>query len=462
MKNHLNGYLTVFLALSLTMILGVFFFLIRGAFTGLSKMKLEIATDISVNAGLGEFHREMLEQYDLLYIDLSYGGAGGSVGNLENHLVGYIDENVRANGGVSSWNELQLQSLAVTEMLMPHHYEGKMLKRQACAYISANTKAEALTDMAGLAAQAEALDGDDQMAKWQAAMGKIAQILASLTHEKRQEAIDADPDADVSGVNVEIDNPAESVFNSAEGQIGSVTAGEGSKSVNLAEYYSHRAGGGAAPSGKYNTSFVNEAANALLFKEYIFEKMGYYSQLKEGSRLDYQLEYIIAGKNSDSANLQNVKNRIFAWRLADNVRLYFASPQKLKEATELATAICAAVTHPELIPAVTASLLFSWAFEESIEDVKKIMDGEKIPLVKQQIGSNEGGLYYNQYLEILLYLESEKKKLSRVMDIMEMDVRQTPGNQKFRIDWCVESFRVTAGYYDQYESYTIDRRYGYY
>jgi hypothetical protein len=48
------------------------------------------------------------------------------------------------------------------------------------------------------------------------------------------------------------------------------------------------------------------------------------------------------------------------------------------------------------------------------------------------------------------------------MDIMEMDIRQTPGNGNFRIDWCVESLRVTAGFYDQYENYTIDRRYGYY
>jgi hypothetical protein len=60
-------------------------------------------------------------------------------------------------------------------------------------------------------------------------------------------------------------------------------------------------------------------------------------------------------------------------------------------------------------------------------------------------------------------LESPTLKLARTMDIMEMDMRLTSGNEAFRLDGCVNDFSATveiesAGGY----RLKLTREYGYY
>ena len=41
----------------------------------------------------------------------------------------------------------------------------------------------------------------------------------------------------------------------------------------------------------------------LLFQQYLFQFVGDYSDLKENACLDYQIEYLLFGEKTDSANL---------------------------------------------------------------------------------------------------------------------------------------------------------------
>jgi hypothetical protein len=464
MKQKLSGYLTIFLSLSLTMLLGVFFFLINAAFVNYSKMKLECATDIGMNAVLGEFHRELLERYDLLFIDLSYGSDSAGIASLENHLAHFIERNVRpAEYSVSSWNELELRNVRVTATLMAHHYDGRIFRRQACAYISENSRATMAADLLSLVGQAEALESQDPMSQWSDTMGEISTMLAAMTNEKRQEALARNPQADTDKISVSIDNPADESYDAARQMLDEWESSDStSGSINLADYYSHRADGQNQPPGNYESSLMNEVATDVLFQDYLFEKMGYYDHLKEGSRLNYQLEYILMGADSDEKNLKKVKRRLFLWRLADNTRLYFADATKRAEATAIAAIAAALLLNPQLTPVIANSILFAWAYGESNDDVEKLLAGEKVPLVKVSLTSTVGGLSYGDYLGIMLLMQNENKKLARAMDVIEMDIRLTPGNRNFRIDWCVESFRATVDFRDRYENYAIDRRYGYY
>lgn len=70
-----KGYITVFLTLSLTLILSLVFTVIEGARISAIRMKFECVADIGMNSVLAEYHRELLEQYDLLFVDMSYGEA---------------------------------------------------------------------------------------------------------------------------------------------------------------------------------------------------------------------------------------------------------------------------------------------------------------------------------------------------------------------------------------------------
>lgn len=464
MNLKLNGYLTVFLSLSLTLLLSVFFVLIREAFINYSKMKLECVADIGMNSVLGEFHRELLEQYDLLFIDLSYGTGEGDVDKFKRHLSTYINQNLTTEiNSISVWNNLALQDLSITGILMPHHYEGRILKRQACAYISDNLRADSLNDLSSMLSGAKSLDEKDEMVSWRSTMNTITSLLSSFTKEKRQEVLSKNPEADVSNIRVIIDNPAREAFNNADEQINNLVGLNKGGIINLNDYYSHRRNlyNESAPTEKYDSSIINEIASDILFRSYLFEKMGYYNHEKERSLLNYQIEYLIFGDNSDEKNLKKTKNRVFGWRFADNVRLYFSDSRKRNEASAMAATITALIVQPQLKVAVANSLLFAWAFSESVDDVKTIFDGGKVPLVKKSIGDTSNGLSYYQYLELMLMFVNEGNLLARSMDIIEMDIRQTPYNHNFRIDWCIESFRVSIIFHDRYQVYSLDRRYGY-
>ena len=55
-------------------------------------MKFECVADIGMNSVLAEYHRELLKQYDLLFVDTSYGGSHPNIANTEAHLRRYAQK----------------------------------------------------------------------------------------------------------------------------------------------------------------------------------------------------------------------------------------------------------------------------------------------------------------------------------------------------------------------------------
>ena len=58
------------------------------------------------------------------------------------------------------------------------------------------------------------------------------------------------------------------------------------------------------------------------------------------------------------------------------------------------------------------------------------------------------GLSYQDYLRIFLGLMNKNDKAARSLDIVEMDIRQTKGNERFRIDQCTDYIQVGFGFED--------------
>lgn len=94
-----RGYITVFLSLSLTLILSLVFTVIEGARISAIRMKFECVADIGMNSVLAEYHRELLKQYDLLFVDTSYGGSHPNIANTEAHLRRYAQKKLPTGGG---------------------------------------------------------------------------------------------------------------------------------------------------------------------------------------------------------------------------------------------------------------------------------------------------------------------------------------------------------------------------
>ena len=88
-----GGYMTIYLALTVTVIMALCLALIEGCrYRGIS-LETECVMDIGMDSILAEYHRELQKQYNLFAIDCSYGTESASPKLTESHLLEYMNRN---------------------------------------------------------------------------------------------------------------------------------------------------------------------------------------------------------------------------------------------------------------------------------------------------------------------------------------------------------------------------------
>ena len=197
--------------------------------------------------------------------------------------------------------------------------------------------------------------------------------------------------------------------------------------------------------------------------------MGHYGAESEEDALAYQIEYLVVGKENDLDNLRSVVNAIFAMREAANISYLMTDQKKTMAAEALGLVLATAMMIPEAAGVVKLILLYGWAFAESIYDMKCLMNGGRVPLIKtsktwhydldqalklenDNQETDTEGLSYEDYLRIFMMLQKREVLTARAMNMVEADIRQTPGNQAFRMDGCLDyveacvKFKSAYGY----------------
>ncbi|MCI6552636.1 MAG: DUF5702 domain-containing protein [Lachnospiraceae bacterium] len=476
---HKKGYLTLYLSLCLTLILSFVLTVLEGARRSTVRMEGECAADIGMNSILAEYHRELLEQYDLLFVDMSYGTSMPEIENTAQHLRAYIQKNAESTsmGMVSprDWLGLSVDKARIMEISIASDAGGNVMKRQALEYMKSFSAEGILVELLDKTAVMDTLgfDSRDITAERSEIQSQIERTELPLTEDENGQQIE-----------MELNNPADHVNRFRNSFLLGLILGDTSpisgNVVRQEDYISQRAkitGNGLAPGYKE----PGGAADDLLFDCYLFDKCGWYGNEREKSLLKYQIEYIIAGKASDMENLEQVAKRLVGWREVANVVYLFSDAVKCGEAEALANSLTAVLLVPELAQPVKYAILFAWAYVESLTDVKCLLQGGRVPLIKTSAdwrtdldsvldfsgelsasGDGGNGMDYKDYLRVMLFLEGNVRKNMRAMDLMEMDIRQTPGNSQFRMDACFESFLAEMSISSAF-GYRLDlqKRYGY-
>ena len=471
-----KGYLTVFLSLTITMIMSLILALYSGARIGAVKMKTECVADIAMNSVLAEYSRELYRQYGLLMVDTSYGTGSHSITNTEEHLRKYAQKNFEPSTvgrltGTSTMMRAFCKDARITGSSFATDNDGAVLNRQILAYMSAEPAEGMLTDV------------DDNIGKLKGA-GLDTTDVDEMARENQEEIdsleLPTKINEDGEEEEVSLGNPADAV-NSQRG-IGVLSLAAGGidisrAAVDLSNYASNRTMNKGTGLRDYEEISASEK---LLIDEYLCEKCGRYGGELEKSLLKYQLEYLIFGQNSDYRNLEKMAQTIFFWRQASNWMYMLGCSSKQSKADAVASALTAVLMAPEFKDPVKWSIIFAWVFAESVSDVNILLEGGRVPLFKSdstwQLGLGEmllfrgnlgrkdcgEGLYYKDYLRMKLGMTDLKDKTKRLMDIIEMDVRRTAGNGEFMIDHCLDTFcgELTVGTGFGYEV-KIERVYGY-
>lgn len=207
------------------------------------------------------------------------------------------------------------------------------------------------------------------------------------------------------------------------------------------------------------------AMSALLFGEYLLDHFSMAADREPKRTLDYELEYICAGKGSDRENLEAVAKKLLMMRFASNYLFLQGSSPKRAEAEALALTLCTLAAVPVLEQAAAQMILLAWAFGESVMDLRSLLKGGRIPLAKTEkswqlslsglmkLGEsgevNDGknlseGLLYKEYLRILLFLEKPEKAGMRALDLIEQNMKKVYGKTFYRADYCISRMEIKS------------------
>lgn len=295
-------------------------------------------------------------------------------------------------------------------------------------------------------------------------------LLKNTMEQKRQQneraikAVDTTvEDSEGKKKKIPVNNPADHV-NSRRGSAGILSMVMGGKTISdknirPEDYISHRTV--CERDGYLQEQEALSMAEELAFQEYLMEKCGNYLELKENGALDYQMEYLIGGKSSDKENLRFVVNRLLLLRETANFMYLMQDSAKQAEAEAMAAALAVVILFPELKDLIKLSILIAWSYAESVNDVRILLDGGKVPIFKDsgswklglknalkldipnsdQSGGQEG-LSYQMYLRLFLAFVGKYDRNFRFMDVVEMDIRLTKGNEIFCLDHCVHDFEA--------------------
>lgn len=196
----------------------------------------------------------------------------------------------------------------------------------------------------------------------------------------------------------------------------------------------------------------------ILLGEYEIDKFNYHNKDKNGEvtksgSVSYEVERLIAGKNSDLDNIKSIVDKILLIRIGFNV-LYIYTHAEKREAVRAFTTALFSGFSPLLAEAMFVLVLTAWGTAQGLADVRKILANKKVSLMhnestwtvslsnlldiaKNGVTDNESSddtglaLGYKDYLRILLVMTKQSDVNSRMAGIIESNLKKLQNNFDF-------------------------------
>lgn len=206
--------------------------------------------------------------------------------------------------------------------------------------------------------------------------------------------------------------------------------------------------------GNMSLNVESDWYQRLLVLSYLENYFSNYLNVKNEHFLKYEMEYVLCGRYTEWENLAETLEKILLIREAGNVAYLLQDKEKMQEIEGLAGLIgWMAGGNPAVTKVVEIGLVGAWAYMESILDVRSLLAGEVIPLIKQQSEWTtdlsgifsafdnsvkakpcEKGLEYADYIKQLICFMDKKSLAYRMMEVMEMSMKSREIYANSRMD----------------------------
>lgn len=203
------------------------------------------------------------------------------------------------------------------------------------------------------------------------------------------------------------------------------------------------------------SDILNASIDKGLFISYITNSFCSYSDtcVNNDISLKYQREYILSGMQSDDDNLLSAALSIVSLRAAFNFTYLLTDVQKRDSAINLANSLT--FSTPIAAQFAAFSILSFWAYAEAIIDTRDLFCGKSVPLMKTadtwtlslegilSLGKytvskndNSSGYTYDEYLNMCLLIMDPFTMYYRCMDLIQLDMRENV-NSEFHMNACI-------------------------
>lgn len=482
-----DGSITLFLALILTLIFSFCFSLLEAARVQALSALAARRLLLGMESLFAQYDPDLWEAYGLLFLD-----GGSPDGDLDLALLeGRAMEEAELERKGSGFYQMAMQNFQITEYVLATDDGGDAFEKQACAAIQAQLAAGAADVLR------EKFEGGKKVAEeseelekqWESAKDALTKAEEMEQGKESAGTGQLGSEANVGGL-----RQVQGAANTAGKEGAANTAGQdknlpenpvdfvdvlknsltlglvvenpdeiSSKSIPLSDTLRNRR------KAEGNLKLTDKRGlDKLWFLQYLnrYFSCGSGSGQKgsDAHALDYELEYCVAGKGSDYENLEKTVKELLLIREAGNFATIMQDGKKQALALEIATAAVGFTGVAPLIYAVKIGILLAWSYIESIFDVRCLLSGGRVPLVKavsdwksdvslgeevldkkeEKTDSRENGLDYREYLQILLMLVGEETLVYRAMDIVERNMALK--KQSFQMDCQIHGVQVFGLY----------------
>lgn len=422
-----KGEITAFLSLIFVLLLAFILAMTESAAIQTSKNQKRLDVDRAVFSVFAEYQKDLLEEYEIFAFDSTYG-------------TGVFDE-TKIIRRLSYYGSMEI-SQEITDIQYLTDNQGQAFREQILAYMEEKSGISLMRDLTGLSSQWEERETEGKEISDQ--LDEVLITESELLPEESESLVTAR-----AGGTLSLILPRDFTLSAKSISSGEMVSG---RSLN--------AGRGSLPA-RAGTDGLDEK---LLIEQYVIDHFGNALEQKgENRSLDYELEYLIGGKESDVENLRSVANKLLFFRFAMNYAFLLTDTEKRSEAETAAAVVAAVLLQPEAAEAICQILLLLWSFGESVMDLRALMSGKRAAFVKnaenwqlslaslfspdtwngsREAQDTEGGMTYVQYLQILLFLTDSDTLTMRLLDRVEQNLRIEKGVEYFRADYCVTKLRL--------------------
>lgn len=209
-------------------------------------------------------------------------------------------------------------------------------------------------------------------------------------------------------------------------------------------------------------SAISEMEESFLFTEYLLEHCRSFTSTGETNKMAYELEYILNGKTSDKENLKSTVNSLLLMREGLNLFSAWKDPVLSSQAETAATTLVGWTGVYPAIKLTQFTMIAGWSFAEAIVDVRTLLSGGNIPIIKNSeswtlefsqiadfldgdlflTAKENNGLSYDEYLRLLLYAQGRSDRRYHTMDVIQLRMREK--NPDFSMADCLGAVQVKA------------------